>query len=101
MNLVIKCLYRLNILVACVNYFKSLILNLSNDSQTLNIHTNTKSQMKKNKLTLLMMKTATEDPSLDNIATLIPTDPSSSLSIQLMTPMAILKQERYKRTFSL
>ena len=74
---------------------------ISKNSPALNIHTNTKSQMKKNKLTLHMMKTATEDPSLDNIATLIPTDPSLSLSIQLMTPMDILKQERYKRTFSL
>ena len=72
---------------------------ISKNSQTLNIHTNTKSQMKKNKLTLPMMKTATEDPSLDNIATLIPTDLSSSLNILLMTPTAILKQERYKRTF--
>ena len=73
---------------------------ISKNSQTLNIHTNTKSLMKKNKPTLPTMKTATEALSLDNIATLIPTDPSSSLSIQLMTPMAILKQERYKRTFS-
>ena len=96
MNVVIKFLYML-FLVACVNYFKSLIFNLSNDSQTLNIHTNTKSPMKKNKLILLTMKTATEVPSPVNIATLIPMDPSSSLSIQLMIPMGILKQGRYKK----